>query len=309
MNTLKASVKRLLLSAGLELTRIDDKPEPPPVCETFDEACKRRNYGEVVSFLCPLEKIVTVNGFSFGGRNCWHPFVEAMQEYISSGYRQTYSGSSLERFYQKWQPKNSLEALIGASGPAVLRDYPAYAMHSPWLDIDPHERKVYMQRMIHDENQWSGVKGVDASEGYGLHGPVTPQKGKIEYDRLVRTLQSVRVRGYDRRVSGEDVTVVALEGEDDCRFCIAHGQHRVPILAALGYDSVPVSITKVARISEIPNWPQVYRGHWRESEAADYIDHLFNFDAHRWALNRDLTRCKHQRGLPATAAAPPMEVP
>ncbi|MGQ9424482.1 hypothetical protein ACXYTJ_00860 [Gilvimarinus sp. F26214L] len=290
MRFLKDPVRRLFLTVGLEVKRIEDKPDPAPVYEDFLEVCRRRNYGEPVAFRCPISKIVTVNGFSFHRSGSWHPFTEAMQEYMDSDYRQSYGGSTLEDFYRVWQPQNSLEALIGANGPAVLVDYPAYAMHSPWLDISPDERQVYMKQMIHLENCWSGAEDVHANEGYGLHGPVSPRKGQIEYNRLVRTLRSVVLRGYDRRLSGEDVTVVAVERGGDYRCCIAHGQHRVAVLAALGYQFIPVIINKVARVSEAAHWTQVYRGTWTEEQARTYVNHLFTFDGYRWAAERGLVR-------------------
>lgn len=308
MLSMKDSVKQVVRSIGFEVKRLEDLPEPPPVYDDFQEACRRKNYGERAAFLCPIDKIVTVNGFSFLHRKSWHPFVEALQELIASEYRQNYGGSSLEYFYQRWQPRHSLEALIGVKGPASLANYPAYAMHSPWLDIDPEERRVYMQRMIEDENRWCGVKHMDASKGYGLHGPVSFQKGEVEYRRLVRTLNSIRRHGYDRRISGDDVTVVALEHEGRYRFCIAHGQHRIPVLAVLGYQTIPVSITRVMRSNEIIHWPQVYRKHWTADEALAYIEHLFTFDARSWAVSRGLVRCAESDELPASNSKP-MEAP
>ncbi|MCW8196672.1 hypothetical protein F6455_17915 [Proteobacteria bacterium 005FR1] len=288
---LKNAIKRCLLSAGLQIQRIDRKPEPAPVYDELSEAVKRKNYGEASAYRAPISKCTVVNGFSFLHDRSWHPFVEAMVEYIESGYCSPYSGSILERFYQTWKPKNSLQALIGAQkGPAVLSRYPAFSMHSPWLDIDPEERKAFMSRMIRDENRWSGVNDLDASHGYGLHGPVSGSKGEIEYRRLTSTLDSIRKHGYNRRLSGGDLTVVAIEKEGDYRFCIAHGQHRIAVMAALGEEHIPISINKLVHVSEIHHWPQVYRGIWSADEARAYIDHLFHFDAKAWASSMGL--CK-----------------
>lgn len=286
---LRNAIKQCLLFTGLQVQRIDRKPEPAPVYDDLWESVKRRNYGEPSAFRCPIAQCTVVNGFSFIHGRSWHPFVEAMRSYIESDYSRPYSGSSLELFYRKWTPTNSLQALIGAHcGPAILSRYPAYAMHSPWLDINPEERQAFMSRMIRDENRWSGVDGVDASQGYGLHGPVSSRKGEIEYQRLTRTMNSIRRHGYNRRLSGGDLTVVAIEKDGDYRFCIAHGQHRIAVMAALGERHIPVTINKVVRVSEIDHWPQVYRGVWSAEEAQVYIDHLFHFDAKSWAQSMGL---------------------
>lgn len=284
MGAMKNLAKRLLRSAGFELKRIEELPEPTPVYEDFHEACRRKNFGEPAAFLCPIDKIVTVNGFSFLHAKSWHPFVETLQEFIASGQGLNYRGSVLEKFYRRWQPKNALEALIGATGPALLSRYPAYAIHSPWLDIDPQEHEAVMEPTTQDESRLHNGPQL----GHGLHGPVTARQGQLEYQRLIQTFHSIQHHGYDRRIPGHDMNVVALEHKGRYRFCIGHGRHRVPALAVLGYQTVPVSITRVIHSSEIVHWPQVYRKRWTQEEALDYIEHLFTFDARAWAARRNL---------------------
>jgi hypothetical protein len=299
---LKQAIKKCFLAAGLQIQRIDELPEPAPVYDDLMEAIKRRNHGEAAAYRCPISKCTVVNGFSFIHEKSWHPFVEAVREYIQSGYSSPYRGSVLERFYETWRPKNSLQALIGAhDGPSILSRYPAYAMHSPWLDINPDERKAFMAKMIRDENRWSGVPEIEASHGYGLHGPVSAPKGEIEYRRLTKTLNSIRRLGYSRRLSDSELTVVAIEKEGDYRFCIAHGQHRIAVMAAREEAYIPVTINKVVRVSEVDHWPQVYRGVWSATEARSYIDHLFHFDAKGWAQRMGLD--KPAGGLQAEESA------
>lgn len=296
MYLVKESLKRCLLSAGLELKRIDRKPKPPLVYKRLQETLKRRNCGERVTYLCPVSKCVVVNGFSFSRANSWHPFVQAMKEYMESGFSRAYPGSLLELFYKTWQPENAREALIGArNGPAILSRYPAYAMHSPWLDIDPEERQSFMSKMISDENRWFGNDKIDASDGYGLHGPVSDRKGKLEYMRLTKVLNSVHKHGYNRLLAADDPTVMVIERDGDHRFCIAHGQHRVAVMAALGYEYLPVAIKSFSRASEMGHWPQVYRGVWSADETTPYIRHLFEFDSRNWAQKLGLTSDRQPR--------------
>ncbi|MDQ2076183.1 hypothetical protein [Marinimicrobium sp. ABcell2] len=208
-------------------------------------------------------------------------------EYLRAN-RGTYSGSVLENFYQKWRPTDALDALIGATGPDILREFPSYTLHFPWMDILPDERASVMAKNIRNENRWSGKIDLTASSGYGLHGPVSPKKGQIEYARIVRTAKSIRKHGFDRAKAGEDITVAAIEREGEYRFCIIHGQHRVAALAALGYEHVPVSLSRMLFLSEVEHWPQVYRGIWSRSEAVEYVNHLFDFKPYPWARAKGL---------------------
>lgn len=290
MSFTKDLVKRTFLAAGVEIKRVGPQPGPPPVYKDVWDVCRRTNSGERACYLCPISKCVVLSGFSFS-RNSWHPFVEATREHVQSGFTCGYDGSSLELYYRSWMPENALEALIGAAtGPAMLAQYPAYAMHSPWLDITPEERRSVMEKIIREENRCAGEEGLDAAEGYGLHGPVSRVKGAVEYARLTRLVSSIQGHGYDRSLPGGDVTGVVIEKDGDYRFCISHGQHRVAVLAALGHDYIPVAIKKLVTTSELSHWPQVYRGTWTGKEAVQYIDHLFSFDARKWAQTRGLTR-------------------
>lgn len=129
---------------------------------------------------------------------------------------------------------------------------------------------------------------LDASAGYGLQGPVVDAKGKLEYGRLIQLINSIRKYGYDRVLAREDVTVTVIKRDDEYRFCIGHGQHRVAVLAALGYTEIPVSLLDVIYLGEVEYWPRVYRGIWSKSQAITYTNHLFDFDGRRWAANLGL---------------------
>jgi hypothetical protein len=277
--------KRSLEALGLELRRIDREP-PAPVYGTVKEALSKTKSGSRAAYKCPLSQLRTFNGLKFDAGG-WHPFVAASHEYIDSN-RTAYPGSALEAFYQKWQPNDALNALIGATGPEILCEFPSYTLHLPWLDVLPAERASAMAKNIRNENRWCGKIDLSASAGYGLHGPVSPKKGQIEYTRIVRTTKSIRRYGFDRARAEEDITVTAIERGDDYRFCIIHGQHRAAVLAALGYQHVPVSLMRTVFISEVEHWPQVYRGIWAQAEAETYVNHLFDFDSHAWAQEKGL---------------------
>lgn len=285
---IKTLIKSTLRALSLDIRRIEKTAAAPPVYQDVQETHTRLNCGQPAAYLCPIGKLCTFSGFSLGSKG-WHPFVVAVNEYLH-GHRKTYSGSMLEKFYNSWQPADALEALIAPiDGPALLRQLPAYTAHQPWHLIHPKERQAVMEKNIRDENHWAGQQHLDASSGYGLHGPVSPEKGEIEYARIVGVTDSIKRHGFDRSLADEDITVTALERNGEYRFCIVHGQHRAAVLAALDYEHIPVSFRRLVSVSEAQHWPQVYRGVWSLAQAQAYIDHLFDFDANDWARARGLT--------------------
>src|SRR5690625_7432423 len=110
--------------------------------------------------------------------------------------------------------------------------------------IHATERKAVMEKNIRDENHWAGHHHLDPSSGYGLHGPVSPEKGQIEYARIVGVTDSIKRHGFDRSLADEDITVTALERDGQYRFCIVHCQHRAEVLAEQDYGHIPVSLRR-----------------------------------------------------------------
>ena len=284
---IKTLIKSALRALSLEVQRIEPHSALPPVYHCVNETQTRINSGQGAAYLCPLAELCTFNGFTFAPDG-WHPFVAATKEYLH-GRRKTYTGSILENYYRAWQPTNALEALIAPlDGPALLRELPAYTAHQPWLPMHPEERLTMMEDNIRNENLWTGKVHLDASFGYGLQGPISPEKADIEYARIAQLTDSIQRRGFDRTRGEEDITVTAVERDGEYRFCIAHGQHRAAVLSALGHNEVPVTFIRLVHLSEAEHWPQVYRGTWSEAQAHAYVNYLFDFDAYAWARARGL---------------------
>lgn len=284
---IKTLIKSALRALSLEVQRIDPHSAPAPVYHCVNETQTKINSGQDAAYLCPMAELCTFSGFTLSPKG-WHPFVAPIKEYLH-GRRKSYGGSTLESFYHSWQPKNALEALIAPiEGASLLHELPAYTVHQPWLPNHPEERRAMMEQHIRDENRWMGKAHLDASFGYGLQGPVSHEKAEIEYSRIVKLTESIKRYGFDRTRAEEDITVTAVERDGEHRFCIAHGQHRAAVLAALGYEHVPVSFIRLVSLSEAQHWPQVYRGTWSLTQAQAYVNHLFDFDAYAWARARGL---------------------
>jgi hypothetical protein len=232
-----------------------------------------------------LAECVAFNGFSFSDQG-WHPLAQAGAEYLQNGVRR-YEGSCLEQFFDNWRPRNALEALNGSlTGPAALGAIPAFARVVPWSNRSLEESAAYMARIIEIENQAFGAPSLGPSDGYGLHGPVSPKKGTLEYLRLVDLIDSIRRKGYSR--TGGDITVEVLHRSGRFRYVIVHGHHRSAALVALGKRHAPVIPEILVEREHVDHWPAVYQGWWSRAEALAYFDHLFEFDSASWARERGL---------------------
>lgn len=286
-------VSTALASLGLEVRRLsapDDGWSPPPIFDDLLDCLSVARAGVPAAFWCPLSEAVAYNGFRYGPGG-WHPFVEALGSHAggeSGGFR----GSSLEHFYRSWRPADAAEALIGVKrpGPSELRRLPSYAFLLPWVATTPAERLEAVRGIILSENRHHGNAELSVAAGYNQHGPVSPEKGAIEYRRLMACHRSIERQGWDR--ARGDATVTVLRRGSSVRYLILHGHHRAAAAAALGHTAIPArpGVPPEVRRGEAAHWPQVLRGVWPADTAARYLDHLFDFDSRRWALERGLAR-------------------
>jgi len=54
------------------------------------------------------------------------------------------------------------------------------------------------------------------------------------------------------------------------------GNHRIAVLAALGYETIPVHITKIIRLEELNYWPNVKLSYFNEKQAANIFHNIFD---------------------------------
>lgn len=239
-----------------------------------------------------LWKCSNYTGLTYG-KEGWHPFVEGLKTYSKGGG--SYAGSVLEAYYADWTPADASEAFIICSDvPEAFQGEPSYAFVSPWHTISIKERKGKIAFNVRSENRDMGHEDTGIESGFGLHGPVSETKGKVEYERLLRTFQSIDRDGYRLHSVHDFIEGFALldESEKDFRIVVVHGNHRLASLTALGFDKAPIRLVPpyLVRSCEASWWPQVKSGLWGEQQAIAYFDSFF--EAHerirQWAQSRGL---------------------
>lgn len=275
---LNGTLKFLLRHLKIDIRRTPGKPLPMMYRDPL-EAMAAANSGLAVAIECALDACVIFNGLSFSSTG-WHPFVETAKEFLAGS--SNYSGSTLERYYEYWQPRDGLDALIGATnGPEILRSLPSYVMHSPWIMTGLNKRLEGIESIARLENTLFGDATLTIADGHGLQGPVSQRKAALEHRRLTAVTSSLRDRGYDRTQG--DIAVQVLKRGHEYRFRIAHGHHRAAALAALGYSHAPCSPRMLVDRDDIERWPQVSNGTWTIEQALVYFNHHFDFDSRAWA--------------------------
>ena len=287
----KKAIKKPFHLVGLDLVRRrspDSVTELPPLFDDPLEALCYQQGGKPAAFQCPIRHTCNQNGLSYSPRG-WHPFVATLHEY-AAGEITGYEGSILEEFYERYQPAHAAAAIAGfARAPEVYTRYPAHIYRlAPWKSRTPEEEdRVVRGWSEGDSTEHGGPERgwtLDA-DGYPYHGPVSLRRGQLEYERLVRTWESLRTVGYDRSMG--HACFVMLRRGDERRFLgRGDGSHRTAAMSALGHARIPAVFLEshMVDIDMAASWPQVKRGIWTEEEARAYFNHLFDFDSRAWAL-------------------------
>jgi hypothetical protein len=204
-----------------------------------------------------------------------HPFVRTARALID-GKIHCYSGSPLQRYYDHFQPQHAAELLeLPASSP--LSTAPAFCVVWPWQSGSISDKAKARLERASAINRQRGLP-LDLSHGHSSFGPVSEQKGHLEFAALARLVAQVREKGYLRRPEPDgDIQVIALNDElSETRFLIRTGQHRAAVMAALGFERVPAVVIRHVRKVDLNHWPHVKDGLFSRDQARSIFDRLFS---------------------------------
>lgn len=215
----------------------------------------------------PMSLLIS-SPMGFGDKSQYpDPFVETVNNY-RNGVCVTYEGSILEKYYHFWQPNNAAE-LLGLSeheaSEALLRTSPPGTVW-PW-DFDDPERRARQNHV--------------GDEGWQHCGPVTQDKGRMEFYRYQKVVNSIIKNGYQRNVDSIDGDIAAqvlLRGTE-WRFLICDGMHRFAALKALGRSTIPVCLRRwpmLIRREDVLSWPNVTNLLFNADSATKIFDRLFD---------------------------------
>jgi hypothetical protein len=293
--SLKEAAKSLLQISfhkmGYAVQRYDpEKHRPPGLAPLFEdpkEALCYQQGGKDAAFNCPVDRCVHAVGFRYG-LDRWNPFVATLQEYECEGT--DYDNSLLKQYYQAWTPSSASEAIAGFSNaPPCFEDLHPICLHvTPWRTHSPSEVAKSVQSWYEKDHKRISDTFTIESSGLKYFGPVSAEKGRLEFNRFAQAYNSIKEFGYDRH-QGE-LPVQTLHRDGELLFLLRGNFHRTAAVAALGYVAIPATFASshCIDVKDVDYWPQVRRGVWPRQAAIDYFNHLFDFDSTAWARERGL---------------------
>jgi len=226
-----------------DLEEAEAAPQPVPIEEVDDLEFRATRWHYTV----PVEKMVGRPIFGYGPKS-WHPLKAACEEIIAT-IDAPYETSTLRRFYATFQPKTVAEAHhLDDAGP--LGELPVSSLFEPWsLPRPPYDDPFNPQ----------------APSGTPVFGPQSDDAGEVEWQRLRRSVISVRDYGYQPRLFPQgriNVTVLRSQGEE--RYLVMHGLHRTAVLSAMGHQRIEVGVDHrnpwIVDENQVDDWPYVRSG-------------------------------------------------
>lgn len=267
---IKKPARLVLDRFGLELVSKRTATEPAPLTPLEHPFDAHYQHGDV-AFEVPLEKCMYPYHFSYDPVG-WHPFVQTLTQYKADPAL-SYETSILHEYYRAYRPTTVLEAFfVTPQARAAFADselanlnIPPFAPFFPW---DPHQPRTFAE------------KGLDPSQGNQGYGPVSDAKGRLEFERLTHTYNSIETKGFKPGRSHDgDIRGYFLKVDDDYRFVVRQGLHRAAVLAAMNYENIRVRFygpyPRTIFLSDLSNWPQVKGGTMRKDLAERIFEMFF----------------------------------
>jgi len=214
--------------------------------------------------------------FSFAGPST-HPFVVAARAALNQDIFSIDCAKNLLIHYYNLVNPSCPNSILGIeSNCPQLTDFPAWAVVMPWDNENAFEWREKIIRTVYSDNSRHGKK-VGIEFGWAWAGPSSELKAEIESIRIMKVLKSIKKHGYKRHNGrdGDIVGSILAKSSLDWVWQSTGAQHRAAAMAALGYDTVPVRITKVIRREDVLSWPNVVRGLYSESEALKIFDNIY----------------------------------
>jgi len=216
---------------------------------SYDEMIYYRREGHNSQPIFKVETKIITNSICFAfSDDGWHPFVSLLKDYINNE-KLIYNNSILDLYYKNFTPKSMAEIYIDELDECKneIKEVPSQWLLLPW-ELTP--------RMP------GGEKGLDLEHGIQVFGPVSKQKGQLEFDRVIKTYKSIKEKGFN--INQSTIYGQFLKNGTEYRFKINSGNHRVPALSVLKYNKIPVAldprVPRVIDIERIDDWPQVKNG-------------------------------------------------
>ncbi len=209
--------------------------------------------------LVPTKQIKNILGWSFeAGYD--HPFTHGVLDYAAQPQRHP-NATRMHRFYEHFTPKNLMEVFFNTPDDPALKAVPQKALEI----LLSTSSKTLLTPWAYDAIPMGGfAENMPESEGSHFLGPVSDRHLESEYRRLIDIYNSVKAAGFDVDKQTDTIRGYFLKHDDEYRFIVVGGNHRVGVLNALGYPHIPIQMhpqrIPMVSLDSLMSWPQVQQG-------------------------------------------------
>lgn len=147
----------------------------------------------------------------------------------------------------------------------------------PWDNRSPKEAYSHRVEMMEKECLEYGMPDYKPHDGWKGFGPVSDKLINIELQRLFRIYQSIKKHGYLEKygyIGGQ----IFMNGKKQI-IRPRGGWHRLSVLKALKYETIPVLFKKKDTIihkADAPYWPGVKKSLFSITEAELIFENIYN---------------------------------
>jgi hypothetical protein len=179
----------------------------------------------------------------------------------------------LKQYYHSVQP-NSVVDFLGLDMPTVnnMHTLPPLAASVPWREPMSCNLLERRKKTILAENLLVSNKVDPKDFSWQIVGPCSQRKIQIEARRIQALYESIKSHGY--RSSLSILNCDFLVSGSKSRIYFTNGQHRVAILAALGYTEITFCVRSIVLAKHAKHWPSVLSGCLEEKYAIAVFDNI-----------------------------------
>ncbi|MDP4535894.1 hypothetical protein Q3O60_06825 [Alkalimonas collagenimarina] len=210
----------------------------------------------------------------------WHRFTATayfIYQQLQNSIPIKYEESPLYDYYNTVQPKVFSDVWLQSGNDGdigVLANMPLnrYVSWLPWFET-----------IDHVDDMLAGISQAPLIPDWDLHafGPQTNAQVLTELKRIRDLVVTFNQRGYEPELNADGfIRGYILKNGESSRFIITAGQHRLAVMAALGFKTALIKFQpgykRVIDSSEVESWPLVKKQVYTVQQALNIFNGIFN---------------------------------
>lgn len=190
----------------------------------------------------------------------------------------------LKNYYTCFQPKNVREYFefdtqindSNSDSNEYFHKHP-YCAVFPWENVSPDQMFKGNKSAIKSEFERNSEFKYEDSDGCKMFGPISDRMLKVEYERLIKVYNSIKLNGYLDENNSEDEmdnfprATIFVDKNGNYQIKSEGAWHRTATLLALDYKFLPFRVSNknidIFRESEVENWSNVINGLFNKEQA------------------------------------------